>query len=114
MIEIVKFLATFVGLAVVLTLAVLNRGLVMFTWSPFDAPVSVPVMMVVVGGVMFGFIWGLVMAWVFNARARADTRFLRAELKTARAALDTMEHQAAVAIGTSAPEKTKKWWKVFG
>lgn len=68
---------------IVAVFAVLNRSVFDVYWSPFpaDAPVSLPVYIVVLGALAAGFILGALMVWLNASSVRSEKRRQKKEIK---------------------------------
>lgn len=75
-------IATFLTVIIVI-FAVLNRGTFDIFWSPLqgDAPMVLPVYLVVLGAMALGFMIGALAVWLNYAPLRAEKRRQKREIK---------------------------------
>lgn len=72
-----KLLRSFISLfiaALAILFALGNRGAVSVTYSPVHDPVTMPVFVLALSGVVIGFIVGGIIVWLNEASIRADRR----------------------------------------
>lgn len=91
MIAIVRWFLTVICLSTLLTWCFLNRGVVVFDWSPAHDPVRVPLFVVILVVAVIGFLWGAMITWLNAADERAERRILRREHKDLTQRLQDVE-----------------------
>lgn len=68
--------------------AVLNRADTPFIWSPLEAPLTLPVFLIGLGGVGIGFIMGALYVWFNTGKLRTEKRALKKELNNLKKDLE--------------------------
>ncbi len=63
-------------------LAVLNRDMASFTWSPIHDSVTLPVYAIILASMAVGFIFGGVVVWLNHGKTRKERRKQKKNIKT--------------------------------
>tara|TARA_R110002072_G_scaffold77949_2_gene181202 strand:- start:44 stop:379 length:336 start_codon:yes stop_codon:yes gene_type:complete len=61
--------------------AVMNDEMVLITFSPVHEPISLPVYLIVLGFMAFGFIFGSIVTWLNGAKLRKTRRKQKKEIR---------------------------------
>jgi uncharacterized integral membrane protein len=91
-----SFIVTLPITLVVLIFALSNREAVGLTFWPFDAIIDLPIYLVVLGGVLLGFLLGGLIAWVAGGRVRRRARRLQQETRRQAAEIADLKKRQAV------------------
>lgn len=81
MLAILKWIATTLGFSALLIFCIFNRGDVALTLNPFGAAMVLPLALVILGGVVVGFIWGAVIVWIHGGVIRRALKDAQKETK---------------------------------
>lgn len=90
-----------IGLA---SLAVMNRERVPFLWSPVHDPVILPLYLIMLGAVGFGFLFGGMVVWLNMGPLRQKKRDQKQEIKTLETKIETLQKQAGATLKAPASE----------
>ncbi len=74
---ITRWIVTFFFLSCLLTWCFLNRGVVLFDYSPLHDPLRIPLFAVLLVTTIGAFIWGMVMTWLGGASLRRENKELK-------------------------------------
>jgi uncharacterized integral membrane protein len=85
-----RWLIGFIITVAVMGFAVFNRQVVEFYYTPFHPPVELPLYMVALGFVVFGFMTGAGMVWLEAIPVRWASRKQRKEIRKLEKKLDEM------------------------
>ena len=80
---VIRFLFGLVITVCIAVFSVLNREVISVTWSPFpdDIAVMLPVYVVVLAAMAFGFVLGGLLVWINAGGARKDKRKQKRDMK---------------------------------
>lgn len=78
---IIRWIAGFLVTIAVATFAVMNDSSVNFTYSPFHPPIELPVYLIFLGFMAFGFLFGSVVTWFNGSSARKERRRQKKEIR---------------------------------
>ncbi len=93
------FLRWLIGLVITIVIAsfaAMNTEVVSFTFSPVHDPVSIPVYMVILSTLAFGFLFGGIVVWLNAAPVRKAKRKQKKEIKLLEKELEKLKSEAAV------------------
>lgn len=91
-----SFIITLPITLAVLVFALSNRGPVGLTFWPFDVTIDLPIYLVVLGGLLLGFMLGGFIAWVAGGRVRRQARRLQQETRRQAAEIADLKKRQAV------------------
>jgi uncharacterized integral membrane protein len=91
-----SFIVTLPITLVVLIFALSNREAVGLTFWPFDAIIDLPIYLVVLGGVLLGFLLGGLIAWLAGGRVRRQARRLQQEARRQAAEIADLKKRQGV------------------
>ncbi len=75
-----KLILTIPFIAILLWLSFANRETVTFIWSPFHEPADIAISVIVLFGIIAGFIWGALITWINYGPSRRAARINRSAL----------------------------------
>jgi uncharacterized integral membrane protein len=91
-----SFIITLPITLAVLVFALSNRGPVGLTFWPFDVTIDLPIYLVVLGGLLLGFMLGGFIAWVAGGRVRRQARRLQQETRRQAAEIADLKKRQGV------------------
>jgi len=77
----IRSILGFIIAAILAALAIFNRDIIDFTFSPAHPPISIPLYAVLLGGLLIGFILGAILAWISEGKHRREKRAIKKQLK---------------------------------
>lgn len=81
MLAIIKWVLTTIGFSALLIFCLFNRGAASLTLNPLTDPVVLPLALIILGGVVVGFVWGVVIMWVHGGKQRRAYKITQKELR---------------------------------
>jgi uncharacterized integral membrane protein len=76
-----KILVTIFFVGVLVWVSFVNRAAAGFSLPPYLETIQLSVALIILGGIIFGFIWGAAIMWFNGAVTRDEVRRQRAEIK---------------------------------
>jgi uncharacterized integral membrane protein len=83
--------------AALAALAVMNRAQIVLYWSPLHAALSLPLYLIILGSIGFGFIFGAVVVWLNMAELRRAKRSQKKEIKTLKQEVSKLSEEVHTA-----------------
>lgn len=76
-----KILVTIFFVGLLVWVSVINRADADISLQPYIESIQIPVALIILGGIIFGFLWGVAIMWFNGAATRSDLRRQKAEVK---------------------------------
>jgi uncharacterized integral membrane protein len=88
MLGLIRSVLSIIVAALTVVFAIANRHEVSLLWSPVHEPATLPLFVIVIAGMAFGFIIGAVMVWLNESKIRKDRRAKIKAIRKLEAKLD--------------------------
>ena len=93
MITLIRWIVSTIATITIIAFAVANRGNVSITWSPIHEQTELPVFLIGLVGMGFGFIVGGFMVWLNGSARRREMRKLKKTVKKLEKILGTSDKE---------------------